>query len=95
VYALHMLKERLQILVTAEQRRLLEAEARRRQTSVAALIRDAIDGRYGTVTREDRMRAVEELGRMNARYVPPDELGRMIDEEREETAGELRLDPPR
>ena len=95
MYALHMLKERLQVLITAEQRRLLEAEARRRRTSVAALIRDAIDGRYGTVTREDRLRAVEELGKMSARYVPPSELGRMIDEEREEAAGELRLDPSR
>ena len=32
---------------------------------------------------------------MNARYVPPDELGRMIEEERQEVAGGLGLDPLR
>lgn len=78
-----MLKERLQILVTAEQRRLLEAEAGRTGTSVAALIRAAIDQRYGTISREDRRRAVEEIGRMKGRYVEPAELARLIDDERD------------
>ena len=93
MYSLHMPKERLQILITAEQRRLLMTEARRRRRSVSALVRHAIDVHSGTVGREDRMRAVAELGRMNAQYVPPDALGRMIEEEREELAGGFGPDP--
>jgi hypothetical protein len=91
VYALHMLKERLQILVTAEQRRMLEEEAAAREMSVGALVRAAIDERYGGVSREDRIRAVEEIGRMRAEHVEPEELARMIDEEREQVGRDLDL----
>jgi hypothetical protein len=38
-----MLKERLQVLIDREQRERLEHEAAERGTSVAALVRDAID----------------------------------------------------
>jgi hypothetical protein len=38
-----MLTERLQVLIDTEQRRRLEAEAARRGTSVATLVREAID----------------------------------------------------
>ena len=40
-----MFTERLQVLMSKEQRRRLEAEAKRRHSSVGALIREAIDGR--------------------------------------------------
>ena len=47
VYDIHMLNERLQILVSTEQRRRLEAESKRTQASVASLIRQAIDAQFG------------------------------------------------
>jgi hypothetical protein len=84
VYALHMLKERLQVLVSAEQRRRLESEARRRGTSVGSLIREAVDAHFGSVTREDRLRALDQIKAMHGRYLPPDELNRIVEEEREE-----------
>src|SRR4029453_6940003 len=49
VYTLHMYNERLQILVTPEQRKRWELEARRRGTSVAGLIRDAVDRDMGSL----------------------------------------------
>lgn len=79
-----MLRERLQILVTREQRRRLDAEAKRRQTSVGGLIREAIDARFGAVTPADRLRAVEEIReRGGGRFLPPDEINRLVGEERE------------
>lgn len=84
MYAIHMLNQRLQILLSAEQRSRLEAEARERRTSVASLIREAIDARFGPVTREDRLRAVGEIRRMGGKgtFVPPEELNRAVEEER-------------
>ena len=76
---------RMQILISAEQRRRLEIEAKRRKVSVASVIREAIDSRYGAVAPEQRVRAVEEIGRMQGRFVPPGELRRLIDGERELT----------
>lgn len=40
---MHMLSERLQVLVDPERRRRLEQEASARGTSVGALVREAID----------------------------------------------------
>ena len=40
---MHMLSERLQVLVDPERRRRLEQEAAARGTSVGALVREAID----------------------------------------------------
>ena len=80
-----MFDVRLQILISPEQRSRLEIEAKRRQISVASVIREAIDSRYGAVAPEQRVRAVEEIGRMQGRFVPPEKLRRLIDEEREQT----------
>jgi predicted DNA-binding protein len=89
---MHMLNERLQILISPEQRRRLEAEARRRGASVASVIREAIDARLGSVTREERLRAVEAIESMDGgRFLPPDELDRLVELERDE-AGEPRLE---
>jgi len=75
-----MLKERLQLLISAEQRKRLEDEARRTGRSVGALVREAIDARFGAVTREDRLQAVEEIRSMESgHFLPPDELGRLSD----------------
>jgi predicted DNA-binding protein len=83
-----MLKERLQILVSAEQRRRLEAEAKRRGSSVATLVREAIDERYGTTTAEDRLRAVDEIAALDGRFLTPAELEQVIAEERDAAAGQ-------
>ena len=82
VYALHMYSERLQILVTPEQRKQWELEAKRRGTSVAGLIRDAVDGEMGSLDRGDRASAVEAIRAMRGRFLPPDELDRLVEEER-------------
>jgi hypothetical protein len=62
-----MYSERLQILVTTEQRRTLESEARRRGASVGALVREAIDARFDTVDSVRRRAAFEELRRIGDR----------------------------
>jgi hypothetical protein len=77
-----MFSERLQLLLSPEQRERLRAEADRRRVSVAALIREAIDEHVGVVARSDRVRAVEEISRMRAPFVPPDELEAVLAETR-------------
>lgn len=85
VYLMHMYSERLQILISKDQRRRLEAEARRRKASVASVIRDAVEVELGGSTREDRLRAVEAIAGMAATpYLPPEDLQGAIDESREE-----------
>ena len=81
VYAVRMLGERLQVLVSREQRQRLESEAVRRNASVGSLVREAIDARYGVVTREERVCAVEEIAAMRGTFLEPEELARVIDEE--------------
>ena len=79
-----MFTERLQVLMSREQRRRLEAEAKRRHSSVGALIREAIDTRGAGATPEERSRAVAEIkGMRGGRFLSPGELERVIDEERE------------
>src|SRR5215212_2397655 len=79
-----MLKERLQILVTRDQRRRLEREAQRRGTSVAGVIRDAVDAQLGEITVEDRRAALDDILTMRGRSVSPDELDRIAEGERVE-----------
>lgn len=79
-----MLNERLQILVTKQQRDRLDAEARRRGTSVGAVIRDAVDAQLGVVSRAEKLEAAARIKAMNADLaVSPAELNRMIDEAHE------------
>lgn len=82
MYALHMFSERLQILVSPEQRTRWEAEASRRGTSMAALIRESVDREIGSVDRGDREEAVEVIGALRGRFLTADELDRLVDEER-------------
>lgn len=84
-----MLKERMQILISSEQRRRLEQEARRRGTSVASVIRDAVDAQLGGATAEDRRAAVARIGALRGRSVSPEELNRIVEEEREAEADKL------
>ena len=78
-----MLTERLQVLISPAQRRRLEAEAQLRGSSVAALVREAIDASLGGPTQEERRRAVEEIAAMKGRYLTPEEIEEIIAEERE------------
>ena len=83
MYDMHMLNERLQILLSAEQRRRLEAESKRRKTSVASLIRQAIDAHFGAVTQEDRLNALDRIRAMRGRFLAPEDLDRLAEEERD------------
>lgn len=81
VYALHMFNERIHLLVSKEQRLLLEREAKRRGASVASVIREAVDERYGGIGREERMAAVESIAAIRGIPAPsPEELSRMLAE---------------
>jgi predicted transcriptional regulator len=83
-----MFRERLQLLISPEQRRRLEAEARQRDASVASVIREAIDRHLGATDRAARMRAVEEIAAMRAGpFLTPEELNRIVEEEREAQFG--------
>lgn len=82
---MHMFSERLQVLISRAQRRRLEAEARRRRTSVGAVIREAIDARLEGSSPEQRVRAVEEIRAMSGgRFLPADVLDRIVEEERDD-----------
>lgn len=84
VYRMRMFSERLQILISKEQRRRLESEAKRRDASVASVIREAIDAQLGGVGRDDRLGAVARIAAMRgAPYLPPEELRQAIAEARE------------
>lgn len=78
-----MLNERLQLLITPEQRRHLDDEARRTGASIGALVRDAIDARFGTTAVEERLRAADEIAAMRGRFLTVDELEAIVDEERD------------
>ena len=83
-----MYSERLQLLLSPEQRRRLDDEAKRTGASIASLIRDALDERYGRLpTREERMAAVERI--RNSKPGPrvkltPEDINRMHEEQLEE-----------
>ena len=77
-----MFSERLQILVSPDQRRRWEAEAKRRGTSLAGLIREAVDHQVEAVDRPDRVRAVDAVRGMGGRFLSLDELDRLVEEER-------------
>jgi predicted DNA-binding protein len=88
VYLMRMYTERLQILVSKEQRRRLEREAKRRESSVASVIRDAVEAELGSTSRQDRMQAVEAISRIHgALFLPPEELEREIDRVHAEEIG--------
>jgi hypothetical protein len=76
-----MFSERLQILLSPDQRRRWEAEAKRRGTSVASLIREAVDRDLGT-DRPARAEAVDAIRAMQGRFLTIDELDRIVEEER-------------
>ncbi len=83
-----MITERVQILLTPQQRRRLESEARRQARSVASLVREAIDARFGTFSREERLAAFDAIAAMEGgRYLTPEQINRAVEEERESALG--------
>jgi hypothetical protein len=81
VYAMSMYTERLQILISKEQRRRWEQEAKRQGTSVASVVREAVDDRLGGIAREERIAAVDRIAAMEPLpYISPEDLERLIDE---------------
>jgi hypothetical protein len=79
-----MLTERLQVLIRPDQRGRLEVEAKRRRTSVGALVGEAVDAAYGAITPEERVAALEAIRSMHGRFLAPDELNRLVEQEREQ-----------
>jgi predicted DNA-binding protein len=79
-----MFNERLQVLISPEQRRRLDEEATRRGASVASVVREAIDARLGAVTAGDRRLAIEHIAGMNGRFLPVEELEAIVEDERAE-----------
>lgn len=78
-----MLKERVQVLMTKEQRRRLETEAASRGTSVGSLIREAVDARFGTVSRADRLAALRHIEAMEGVFLTPEEINEIVAQERD------------
>lgn len=79
-----MLTKRLQILISREQQRRLDAAAKRRGTSVGAIIREAIDARLGQAPEEQRLQSVGEMrAARGGRFLLPDELERIVEQERD------------
>jgi predicted transcriptional regulator len=79
-----MLRERLQVLISRDQRGRLQAAAKRRGTSVGALVREAIDDVVARAPQQQRARAVAEIRSMSGgRFFPPEALDRIVEEERE------------
>jgi hypothetical protein len=79
-YSMSMLKERLQVLIAREQRERLELEAAQRGTSVATLVREAIDLTFPP-TLPRRRSAADAI--LDAEPMPApdlDELRRELDE---------------
>jgi len=80
-----MVMERLQILVTSQQRELLERRARDRGVAVAALVREAIDAHVLKRTLEERMAAVARLEAMpRVKVPPPEDLRELIDSQHDD-----------
>jgi hypothetical protein len=86
VYTVCMFNERLQILVTTDQRRRVEREAKRRGTSVAGVIRDAVDAQLGGLTVEDRLEALDGIRVLHGQFASPAELDLIVASERDEEA---------
>lgn len=85
-----MYSERIQLLISKEQRRRLDQEAKRRGTSVASVVREAVDAQLGGPTREERRAALERIKNMRSGvFLTPEELNRLVAEEREANFPEL------
>jgi predicted DNA-binding protein len=75
-----MLAERLEVRLDSEHRRRLMEIASVRGKPISDIVRDLIDTAYDEVDRAKRLRAAEELGKLEIEDVPePDVLARQLD----------------
>ncbi|KKM11371.1 hypothetical protein SY88_09045 [Clostridiales bacterium PH28_bin88] len=75
------LTERMEIRLDYERMQLLKKESRERGVSMAEIVREAIDARY-RATRDDKLRAAEELFQVEAPVDDWEEMKRQIEEAR-------------
>ena len=78
-----MYTERLQILLTKDQRARLEAEARSRRSSVAGVVREAVEAHLGGPSRDARVAAAERIGLMKGRRVSVADMHDLVSQERD------------
>lgn len=64
------------ILLSRDYHKYLTGLAKQRGVSLGRLIREACEARYGSVSREDRLRAVRELCKLNLPVGTPEEMER-------------------
>lgn len=75
-----MHRKRVQILLTPDhRRRRLQQEAKRRGTSVAALVREAVDDHFGVVPKGSREQAFRSIVARRDRFVAPDKLDELVE----------------
>lgn len=86
---MHMLERRVQILLDEGRYRKVENEARRRRTSVAAVIRDAIDELPTESDLERRRASLDAILAAEPMPVPsdPGDLRRELDEAHDRVGG--------
>ena len=91
-YDVCMYSERLQILVSPEQRRRLELEAKARGVSISAIVRAAVDTTLPRrFSHDERIRAANQIAAMRIDLHGIDDVDRLIDETRlEELLDEVR-----
>ena len=73
-----MYSERLQILLTPDQRRRLQREAKRRKSSVTALVREAVEAHFGVAPEGSKEQAYRAIVGRRSRYVAPETLDELV-----------------
>ena len=75
-----MVTERLEVRLDRERRRKLSELAERQGTPVSEVVRRLIDQGYEEARRQERLRAVEEIAKLEIEDVPdPETLSRQLD----------------
>ena len=74
-----MFSERFQIVLTPQQKRVLQREAVARGTTVSALIRSAIDKVFVSLPDDVRRKACQGIVERRVRFVPPSRLDELIE----------------
>lgn len=75
-----MYSERMQILISPEQRHRLNEEAANRNMAVAAVVREALDEHLGASDLNRRHAAVKRMFSRNLKAVTPEELEDILSE---------------
>lgn len=75
-----MYSERMQILISPEQRHRLDEEAASRNMAVAAVVREALDEHLGSGDFTRRQAALKRMSSRNLTAVSPEELEDILSE---------------